>query len=100
MSVYKTLATLLLFVFIQTKESSQAQTQRQVASVNATTGHVGKALTLRCEAPDFKIEDKRLEVYFHLGIVGNVFIAYYVLQSKFLLFFVNFCKFILLSLLF
>ena len=65
------LLVLFLCAFILPNISFQATVRRSIASINVTTGYVGEALTLQCEVPDVKSEDKKLEVYFHTNITDD-----------------------------
>ena len=65
------LLVLFLCAFILPNISFQAIVRRSIASINVTTGYVGEALTLQCEVPDVKSEDKKLEVYFHTNITDD-----------------------------
>lgn len=64
----KNLFILLLCAIFLPNISFQNDERRSIASINVTAGYAGEALTLRCEVPDVKLDDGKLEVYFQIDI--------------------------------
>lgn len=69
--VLKSLFILLLCAIFVSNISFQNAVKRSSALVNVTTGYVEETITLRCEVPDAKLEDEKLEVYFHTNFTSE-----------------------------
>lgn len=76
---------LLFFASFFTNKSFQATVGKSIASVSVTTGHVGQTITLRCEAPDFKLDNEKLDIYFTTDAAS--YLVNYITESK------TFCTF-------